>query len=147
MILQMRFSQPTSPSSVSPSSVSPHSETGLADVPRGGLASQLRDSPSLSGATLEQSPEPLRISCGDCVMEHTEVCSDCVVTHLLDRIRFNLAESPVEHAQVLPSGSPVVVIDTRELELLSMLQAAGLAPQNRHLARHPSVRARDLAAV
>ena len=36
--------------------------------------------------------------------------------------------------------APVVMLDGDELSTLRMLQAAGMAPQNRHVARHPSAR-------
>ena len=60
----------------------------------------------------------LSISCGDCVMEGTAACDDCVVTFLCGR-------EPGE----------AVVIDVEEIRALRLLQQGGLAPALRHRRR------------
>lgn len=59
------------------------------------------------------------ISCDECVMQHTSVCADCVVTFLCDH--------PPREA---------VVMDLDEARALRLLATAGLVPQ----LRHPSAR-------
>lgn len=58
----------------------------------------------------------MRIDCGECAMQGTEACEDCVVTHLLDR----------------PDGA--VVFDVEEERALRTLQDRGLAPNSRFVA-------------
>jgi len=60
----------------------------------------------------------MRIDCDECVMQDTEVCDDCVVTHLLRR-------NPEEG----------VVLDLDEARVLRRLAGAGLVPGLRHVAR------------
>jgi hypothetical protein len=60
----------------------------------------------------------LSISCGECVMEGTAACSDCVVTFLLDR-----------------EPGDAVVIDVTEARALRLLAQGGLAPTLRHRRR------------
>lgn len=60
----------------------------------------------------------MRISCDDCIAQHTSACDDCVVTVLLDR--------PEEGA---------VVLDLAQERALRRLHDAGLAPANRFSAR------------
>jgi hypothetical protein len=62
--------------------------------------------------------EVIRIDCDECVMQHTEVCADCVVTFLCSR-------EPDE----------AVVIDVSEVRALRLLGDAGLAPRLRHRRR------------
>lgn len=59
-----------------------------------------------------------RISCDECVMQHSEACADCVVTFLCGR-------EPHE----------AVVIDVDEERALRLLAGAGLAPGLRHRPR------------
>jgi hypothetical protein len=58
----------------------------------------------------------MRIDCGDCVMQHTDACDDCIVTFLLDR----------------PRGA--VVFDVAEERAIRALQEGGLAPTCRFAA-------------
>lgn len=58
----------------------------------------------------------MRIDCGDCAMQHTTACDDCIVTALLDR--------PTDDA---------VVLDLEQARAVRALQRAGLAPRNRFL--------------
>lgn len=58
----------------------------------------------------------MRIDCDDCVMQHTEVCGECIVTYLLDR----------------PAGA--VVFDVAEERAVRALQDGGLAPRSRFAA-------------
>jgi hypothetical protein len=60
----------------------------------------------------------IRIDCADCVMQHTEVCEDCVVTFLCSR-----------------EADEAVVIDVAEVRALRLLNEAGLAPRLRHRRR------------
>lgn len=62
----------------------------------------------------------MRIDCRECVMQHTEHCDDCVVTHILDR-----------------EDGPVVV-DHREAVALRSLGAAGLVPLLRLTPKPPA---------
>lgn len=64
------------------------------------------------------SPQVLSIDCAACALEHTDACTDCVVTWLVDR-------EPGE----------AVVIDVAEVRALRTLQEGGLVPQLRHRAR------------
>lgn len=56
------------------------------------------------------------ISCDDCAMQYTDVCADCVVTHVL--------------------GADVhgVVFDVRTEQVVRLLVGAGLVPALRHRA-------------
>ncbi len=60
-------------------------------------------------------PDPIVISCSDCVMQHTAACADCVVTFLCDH----------------PAGT-AVVLDEAESQALRILAGAGLVPGLRH---------------
>ena len=64
------------------------------------------------------SPEPLTISCGDCVMDGTDACADCVVTFLCGR-----------------DADDAVVIDVEDIRALRLLERGGLAPSLRHRRR------------
>jgi hypothetical protein len=57
------------------------------------------------------------IDCEECVMRHTEVCDDCVVTFVVNR-------EPGE----------ALVIDVEEERAVRMLARAGLVPRLRHVA-------------
>jgi hypothetical protein len=63
-------------------------------------------------------PPALTISCDDCVMQHTDVCGDCIVTFLCE-------QRPGE----------AVVIDADEARAVRLLTRAGLTPQLRHVRR------------
>ncbi len=54
------------------------------------------------------------ISCDDCVMQHTDACTGCVVTHVL---------GADEHG---------VVLDVRTEQVVRLLVGAGLVPALRH---------------
>jgi hypothetical protein len=56
----------------------------------------------------------LSISCDECVMQGSDVCSDCVVTFLCGRT------------------SDAVIIDADEERAVRMLGRAGLVPALRH---------------
>ncbi len=58
------------------------------------------------------------ISCGDCVMQHTAVCEDCVVTFICRR-------QPDE----------AVVIDVAEARAVRLLGEVGLVPRLRQVRR------------
>jgi hypothetical protein len=64
------------------------------------------------------SPEPLTISCGDCVMDGTDACADCVVTFLCGR-----------------DAGDAVVIAVEDVRALRLLERGGLAPSLRHRRR------------
>jgi hypothetical protein len=53
----------------------------------------------------------MRISCGDCAMQGTDQCRDCVVTFILDR-----------------DEEDAVVVDGDEARALRVLGEAGLIP-------------------
>ena len=53
------------------------------------------------------------LDCGDCTMQHTTACEDCIVTYLLDR----------------PEGA--VVFDVAEERALRVLTDGGLTAPNR----------------
>lgn len=59
--------------------------------------------------------DPLRISCGDCALEHTSTCDDCIVTFICSR--------PPDDA---------LVVEVAELRALRTLGSGGLAPGLRH---------------
>jgi len=61
------------------------------------------------------SDQTLTIDCDDCVMQHSEVCTDCVVTFLCSR-------EPDE----------AVVIQVSEVRALRLLAESGLMPPLRH---------------
>ena len=63
----------------------------------------------------------LRIDCGECVLEGTSACVDCVVTFIVDR-------TPGE----------AVVVDAAEVRTLGALARCGLAPTLRHRPRQPA---------
>lgn len=60
-------------------------------------------------------PTAFTISCGDCVMQGTDACADCVVTFICER-------DPDE----------AVVIDVEEARAVRLLARAGLVPELRH---------------
>ncbi len=64
------------------------------------------------------SPEPLTISCGECVMDGTDACADCVVTFLCGR-----------------DADDAVVIAVEDVRALRLLERGGLAPSLRHRRR------------
>ncbi len=59
------------------------------------------------------------ISCDDCMMQGTDVCTDCVVTFICGR-------EPDE----------AMVIDVAEARAVRMLGEAGLVPRLRRIPRH-----------
>lgn len=61
----------------------------------------------MSGGTVE-------ISCGECRLNNTDACDDCVVSFLLER------------------GDQAVIIDVAEARAVRMLQEVGLVPALRH---------------
>lgn len=71
----------------------------------------------------EADHDVLRIDCGECILEHTDACADCVVTWLVER-------EPGE----------VVVVDLAEVRALRALQHGGLVPELRHRQRPGSLR-------
>ena len=60
----------------------------------------------------------LRIDCAECELQHTDTCSDCVVTFLCDR-----------------SPGDAVTIDLAEERAIRMLADVGLTPGLRHVRR------------
>ena len=60
----------------------------------------------------------LTISCGDCVMQDSEHCDDCVVTFICDR-----------------EPDDAVVIDAEEDRAVRLLIGAGLVPPLQHRRR------------
>jgi hypothetical protein len=58
----------------------------------------------------------MRIDCGDCAMQRTAACDDCIVTAVLGR-----------------DEGDAVVLDLEEARAIRALQRAGLAPRNRFL--------------
>jgi hypothetical protein len=60
----------------------------------------------------------LHIDCGECALEGTDACEDCVVTFLCDR-----------------SPGDAITIDLVEERAIRMLADAGLAPGLRHTRR------------
>ncbi len=58
------------------------------------------------------------ISCDDCTMQHSDHCSDCVVTFICER-----------------EPDDAVVIDAEEARALRLLIGAGLVPELRHAKR------------
>jgi hypothetical protein len=61
---------------------------------------------------------PLVIDCDQCVMQHTDACTDCVVTYICSR-----------------EPDDAVVVDLQELQALRMLSDSGLVPELRHQRR------------
>jgi hypothetical protein len=59
--------------------------------------------------------ESFTISCGDCMMQHTSQCDDCVVTFICDR-----------------EPDDAIVIDAEEERAMRLLIGAGLVPKLRH---------------
>jgi hypothetical protein len=61
------------------------------------------------------SHDPIRISCDDCVMQHTDACADCIVTFICSR-----------------EPDDAVIIDVAEERAVRMLIRSGLVPELRH---------------
>ena len=61
-------------------------------------------------------PEPLTISCDECVMQGTEACDDCVVTFICGR-----------------EPGDAVIIDASEARAVRLLARNGLVPELRHV--------------
>jgi hypothetical protein len=62
--------------------------------------------------------EPLRISCDECVAQHTDACDDCVVTFICGR-----------------EPDDAVIVDVAEVRALKLLGQADLVPPLRHRPR------------
>ena len=62
--------------------------------------------------------ESLRISCDECVMQHTNACDDCVVTFICER-----------------DPGDAIVIDAAEERAVRLLIGSGLVPRLRHSRR------------
>lgn len=58
----------------------------------------------------------MRIDCGDCAMQHTAACDDCIVTAVLGR-----------------GEDDAVILDLDEARAVRALQRVGLAPRSRFL--------------
>ena len=65
----------------------------------------------------------MHIDCADCAMQHTDACSDCIVTYLLDR----------------PEGA--IVFDVAEERAIRALQTGGHIADTRFVAAPPSAHA------
>ena len=63
----------------------------------------------------------MSIDCGECVMDGTSTCDDCVVTFILNR-----------------RPGRVIEIDAEETRALTLLQSEGLVPELRHWPRRAS---------
>ena len=63
----------------------------------------------------------LRIDCGECVLDGTAACADCVVTFLVGH-----------------EPGTAVVVDAAEVRALGALARGGLAPALRHRRRLPA---------
>ena len=78
------------------------------------------------------------ISCDDCVMADSSACNDCVVTYLCSGLDSGL-RSGGSFGKAVPSGGRQSNarwrFDDQETDTLRLLQAAGLAPALRHVAR------------
>jgi hypothetical protein len=62
--------------------------------------------------------EPVVIDCGDCELQGTDACADCVVTFICSR-----------------QADEAVVVDVAEARALHLLGTAGLVPELRHARR------------
>jgi hypothetical protein len=62
--------------------------------------------------------DKLTIDCDTCVMQHTDVCADCVVTFICSR-----------------DADEAIVVDVSEERALRLLSDAGLVPRLRHRRR------------
>jgi hypothetical protein len=62
--------------------------------------------------------DPIVIDCDDCSLQHTEACSDCLVTFICSR-------EPGE----------AVIVDVAEERALRLLTDSGLVPPVRHRRR------------
>ena len=60
----------------------------------------------------------LRIDCGECVLEGTAACADCVVTFIIGR-----------------EPDKALVVDAAEVRALRALEQGGLVPALRHRRR------------
>jgi hypothetical protein len=67
---------------------------------------------------MRSMPMSITISCGDCQLQGTDACDDCVVTFICGR-------EPDE----------AVIIDADEERAVRLLGQAGLVPRLRHLRR------------
>ena len=70
------------------------------------------------------APDPLRISCDECALQHSDACADCVVTFICTR-----------------EPDDAVVVDVAELRALRALGDGGLLPRLRHDASAPAAAA------
>jgi hypothetical protein len=62
-------------------------------------------------------PDPLVIDCDDCRQQHTDTCTDCIVTFVCDG----------DHQQ-----RGALVFDLAEVRAVRLLTSAGLVPRLRH---------------
>lgn len=62
--------------------------------------------------------DTIRISCDDCAMRHSDVCADCLVSHVCSR-----------------DAGDAVVLDLEAHRAMRRLMAAGLVPEVRHRRR------------
>jgi len=70
--------------------------------------------------------EELTISCGECRLDGTTACDDCVVSLLLAD---DVAAECGTEAPVRPSGA--VIVDAAEARAMRLLSSAGLVPRLR----------------
>lgn len=70
------------------------------------------------------APDPLRISCDECALQHSNACADCVVTFICTR-----------------EPDDAVVVDVAELRALRALGDGGLLPLLRHAEATPTATA------
>jgi hypothetical protein len=84
-------------------------------------------------------PPALVVSCGDCEMENTATCDDCVVTWLLrnEEVTATVVSLSPRRPQAKKQSESVAFAE-EELDTLRVLQDAGLAPALRHIQRHPA---------
>jgi hypothetical protein len=61
---------------------------------------------------------PLVIDCGECTMQHTDACADCMVTYVCSR-----------------EPDDALVIDVAEVRAFTLLAESGLVPELRHRRR------------
>jgi hypothetical protein len=69
---------------------------------------------------MDSDERVLRIDCGECELEGTTWCTDCVVTYLCDR------------------DGTAVIVDLAEVRALQVIAGEGLAPTLRHRRRASS---------
>jgi hypothetical protein len=82
----------------------------------------------------ERNDGAFTINCGDCVMQRTSACTDCVVSFVVLSDDERNFETSAVGSEPLIASARMISLAKSEYQTLLALQDAGLLPPTRHLA-------------